>query len=74
MTLEIVTGRVSGGSASAVAPTYTATASTSNTNYPTGASLFMKIMANIAAVNDPNDVYMRHGKSFSSDIIQPFSF
>ena len=78
MTLEVVTGRVSGGSATNVAPTYTATASTSSTNYPTGSSLFIKIMGNISTGGSETptlEQLMRHGKWFnSSGVIQPFTF
>lgn len=51
MTLEVVTGRVSGGTATNVAPTYTATGNTSGTNYPTGASLFIKILGVVPIIS-----------------------
>jgi hypothetical protein len=46
MSLEAVTGRITGGSDSTVAPTFTSTANGSATNNPAGASLFVKINGN----------------------------
>lgn len=57
MTLELVTARVSTGTQSNVAPTFTSTASGSTTGAPLGASSFIKIIGNDApaiTVDDPD--------------------
>lgn len=51
MTLEVVTGRVSGGSATGVVPTFTSTANGSAANNPAGASLMIKIKGIIPIIS-----------------------